>query len=186
MILVIMGVSGSGKTTVGSFLSEKLGWTLYEGDDYHPKENIEKMGKGIPLTDQDRTPWLLLLHDIIQREMAAGTNAILICSALKKLYRQLLLFGRCALHSSHGVAEGGARVKDGLEGVLFAFLQGSFQLIQERVQARRGHFMSPSLLQSQFDALEPPSSAENALTVDIQKSMSEITAEIERTLSAHL
>ncbi|XP_035291839.1 probable gluconokinase isoform X1 [Anguilla anguilla] len=185
MILIIMGVSGSGKSTVGSLLSEKLGWTLYEGDDYHPKENIEKMASGIPLTDQDRTPWLLLLHDIIQREMAAGTNAILVCSALKKLYRQLLLFGRCALDGGGG-AGGGAGVGDRLEGVLFAFLQGSFQLIQERVQARGGHFMPPSLLRSQFDTLEPPSPAENALALDIRDGMPEIAAEIERALSAHL
>ncbi|KAJ8413924.1 hypothetical protein AAFF_G00065220 [Aldrovandia affinis] len=162
-------------TTVGSFLSEKLGWTMYEGDDYHPKENIEKMASGAPLTDQDRTPWLLLLHDIIQREMAAGTNAILLCSALKKLYRQLLLFGR-----------GGSCERDALEGVVFAYLHGSFQLIQARMQARTGHFMSPSLLQSQFDALEPPSPAENAITVDIQNGTPEIAAEIELALSARM
>ncbi|KAJ8262805.1 hypothetical protein COCON_G00152620 [Conger conger] len=184
MILIIMGVSGSGKTTVGSFLSAKLGWTLYEGDDYHPKENIEKMASGVPLTDQDRTPWLLLLHDIIQREMAAGTNAIVICSALKRLYRQLLLFGRCALAGAGAGA--GAEARDTLQGVLLAFLQGSLEQIQERVRARSGHFMPVALLQSQFDALEPPSPAENALTLDIRKGPLEMASEIERALSAHL
>ncbi|KAG9337200.1 hypothetical protein JZ751_029680 [Albula glossodonta] len=178
MILIIMGVSGSGKTTVGSFLSEKLGWTLHEGDDYHPKENIDKMASGVPLTDQDRTPWLLLLHDIIEREMSAGSHAILICSALKKLYRQLLLFGREAL--------GGACQREAMEGVVFAFLSGSFQLIQARMVARKGHFMAPNLLQSQFDTLEPPSLSENAVTVDISKSLPEIVAEIEAAISTRL
>ncbi|KAJ8285423.1 hypothetical protein GJAV_G00026640 [Gymnothorax javanicus] len=198
MIIIIMGVSGSGKTTVGSLLAQKLGWRLYEGDDYHPKENIDKMASGAPLTDQDRIPWLLLLRDIIQREMAAGNNAILICSALKKQYRQLLLFGCEVPGRGQGVAAGmfggGAGVKDQqdsmsgtqdrLQGVLFAFLQGSFHLIQERVQARRGHFMPHSLLQSQFDALEPPSPAEDALILDIQKGAQEIAAEIQRALPA--
>ncbi|XP_036383754.1 probable gluconokinase [Megalops cyprinoides] len=177
MILVIMGVSGSGKSTVGSFLSKKLGWPLHEGDDYHSKENVEKMASGVPLTDQDRTPWLLCLHDIIQREMCAGTNAILTCSALKKLYRQLLLFGSRALNPSSA-----SHSPDSVGGVLFAFLQGSYELIHARMVARRGHFMAASLLQSQFEMLEPPSESENALTVDIQKSVPEIAAEIERAV----
>ncbi|KAJ7994341.1 hypothetical protein DPEC_G00264860 [Dallia pectoralis] len=87
-------------TTLGSFLSHKLGWPLYEGDDFHPQQNVEKMSRGEPLTDQDRLPWLLKLHDVIQRELSSGCNAIVVCSALRRLYREILLFGSKALTSS--------------------------------------------------------------------------------------
>ncbi|KAL0979816.1 hypothetical protein UPYG_G00190100 [Umbra pygmaea] len=100
MIYVVMGVSGCGKTTLGAFLSRKLGWRLHEGDDFHPQENVAKMSRGEPLTDQDRLPWLLKLHDVIQRELSSCRNAIVVCSALRRLYRQVLLFGSKALTSS--------------------------------------------------------------------------------------
>ncbi|XP_048854850.1 probable gluconokinase [Brienomyrus brachyistius] len=178
MILVIMGVSGTGKSSVGKYISDKLGWTLYEGDEYHPKENIEKMSRGEPLTDQDRTPWLLHLHDIIQRELSSGANSIVICSALKKSYRQMLLFG--------SAPQPQACQHETVDSVCFAFLHGDFQLIHRRLLARRDHFMSADLLRSQFDALEPPTDPENAFAVDIKKSIPEVSSQIERIVSARL
>ncbi|XP_018614948.1 probable gluconokinase [Scleropages formosus] len=178
MILIIMGVSGSGKTCVGTYLSEKLGWTLYEGDDYHSKESIDKMARGEPLTDQDRIPWLLQLHGIIQREITSKANAIVLCSALKRAYRQMLLFGRTCLPSSDSPTA--------VDGVWFAFLHGPFKLIQERLEAREGHYMSAALLQSQFDTLEPPVDTENAFSVDVQRSIPEVASDIESALSVRL
>ncbi|KAL4630122.1 putative gluconokinase [Arapaima gigas] len=175
MILVVMGVSGSGKACHLTCLSLQLGWRLHEGDDHHPWENIEKMARGEPLTDQDRIPWLLQLHGIIQREISAGANAIVTCSALKRAYRQMLLFGETPRPC------GGS--PPAREGVWFAFLHGPFRLIQERLVARKGHYMSADLLQSQFDALEPPADAENAFTVDIQRSVPEMASDIERAIS---
>ncbi|XP_066567189.1 probable gluconokinase isoform X2 [Amia ocellicauda] len=181
MILVLMGVCGSGKTAVGSFLANQLGWTLFDGDDYHPMENIDRMAKGIPLCDEDRIPWLLVLHDIILREMSSGRNAILICSALKRVYRETLLFGTEISNLKCREEQ-----RDRVKGILFVYLHGSIELISKRMATRKGHFMAPSLIQSQFDILEPPSASENSITLDIEKSIPEIAAEIESALPSYL
>lgn len=144
MILVMMGVSGSGKTTVGLALSRELGWPWYDADDYHPASNVEKMRAGTPLTDADRWPWLDGLNALLRAEQARGASAILGCSALKQVYRD--------------------RLAAGLVDIRWVHLQGSFELIQSRLQARKGHYMPATLLQSQFATLEAPS---DALALDI-------------------
>ena len=141
---ILMGVSGSGKTTIGSLLAGRLGWNFYDADDFHPPANIAKMAAGIPLNDDDRTPWLAVLHELIASSLRENRPGVLACSALKKHYRQILLAGN--------------------RDVQLVYLKGSFELIQERMAARSGHYMQPVLLQSQFDALEEP---DDALTVDI-------------------
>ena len=145
MVLIIMGVAGCGKTTVGRMLSEKLGWKYFEGDEYHPKENVAKMSAGIPLNDDDRKPWLLKLRSIIEDALALGTNIILTCSALKESYREIL------------------KVND---DVKFIYLKGSYELIESRMKLRKDHFMKPGMLKSQFDALEEPT---EAIIIDIDQ-----------------
>uniref|UniRef100_A0A8C6Y871 Gluconokinase n=1 Tax=Naja naja TaxID=35670 RepID=A0A8C6Y871_NAJNA len=164
-----MGVSGSGKSTVGTLLADKLGWKFYEGDDYHPEENRKKMAEGIPLTDQDRIPWLCHLHEILMREHASGQSVILACSALKKMYR-------CILETE--------KLESTPRKILFVHLAGPIELIASRLEKRRGHFMPPSLLQSQFDTLEPPCAPENFITVSLEKPVSETVSEIERHLKS--
>ena len=154
-VLIIMGVSGSGKSVVGKALAEKLGWTFFDGDDYHPKLNVEKMSKGIPLNDDDRRPWLLTLHGLIQKELESNQSAILASSALKQSYRDLL--------------------KGKLENVTFVYLKGSFDLILSRMKARTDHFMKAGMLKSQFATLEEPA---DALTVSIDASVPAIVQEI--------
>ncbi|XP_005296866.2 probable gluconokinase isoform X1 [Trachemys scripta elegans] len=176
VLLVVMGVSGSGKSTVGSHLAAKLGWKFYDADDYHPTENTKKMAQGIPLNDQDRIPWLCKLHDILMREESAGQSVILACSALKKMYRRILVSGGDAVYSKSD------QLDSATGKVLFIHLDGSMELIASRLEKRRGHFMAPELLQSQFDTLEPPSAPENFITVSLEKSVSEIVSEIEKSL----
>ncbi|XP_029296073.1 probable gluconokinase [Cottoperca gobio] len=175
MIYIIMGVSGCGKSALGAFLSDKLGWPLHEGDSFHPQGNIEKMARGEPLTDQDRLPWLLKLHDIIERERRSRSDALVACSALKHLYRQILLYGSKALAGPHQDILPAAS-----PDVFFLFLHGDYELIQERMVARRGHYMKADLLCSQFDVLEPPSDKENVLLLDIRRSITDITMEVEK------
>lgn len=151
MIIILMGVSGSGKTTIGEKLSERLGWRFYEGDDFHPKANIEKMHKGIPLTDEDRAPWLEALSELIGSVDQAHKSAIIACSALKEDYRE--------------------RLKERAINVKFVFLKGSYDLIEKRITQRHGHFMNPELLKSQFDTLEEP---EKVLVIDVSKTPEEI------------
>lgn len=134
-IIFIMGVSGSGKTTVGRLLSEKTGIPFFDGDDFHPTANKQKMKAGIPLTDEDRQGWLEALHTLAEKE-SNNKGAIIACSALKEKYRQQL---SADLHQPFWV-----------------FLTGSFELIEQRLKNRTSHFMPPALLQSQFDALEIP------------------------------
>ncbi|KYO20738.1 probable gluconokinase [Alligator mississippiensis] len=178
--LVVMGVSGSGKTTVGSHLAEKLGWKSYDGDDYHPPENKKKMAEGIPLNDQDRIPWLCKLHDILMREESSGQNAILACSALKKMYRRILVSGTEAAYSKNDELE---KQKETAAGkILFIHLDGPKELIAKRLEKRKGHFMPSELLQSQFDALEPPTAPENFITISLEKSVSEVVSEIVKSL----
>ncbi|CAN9513149.1 unnamed protein product [Ophioblennius macclurei] len=176
MIYIIMGVSGSGKSTLGKSLSEKLGWPLHEGDDFHPQENIEKMARGEPLTDQDRLPWLLKLHEVIQRERRSGSDALVLCSALKHHYRQILLNGSKALTLSTTSEV----LPPGFPDVFFLFLHGNYDLIHERMVARRGHYMRADLLRSQFDVLEPPLDEENVLSLDIRRSIADMVIEVEK------
>jgi gluconokinase len=159
MVIVVMGVSGSGKTTVGQLLADALGAEFAEGDAYHPPANIEKMRRGIPLEDADRWPWLQTLAAQIDRWLAAGTPVVLACSALKQRYRDILAKGR--------------------PGVRFVYLEGDKALIRLRLDRRRGHYMPANLLDSQFATLEPPS---DAITVDVAGAPEAIAATIIRKL----
>jgi len=138
MIILLMGVTGSGKTTVGHALAAELGWKFADADDFHPAANVAKMRAGIPLEDADRTPWLHALQDAIVDWLSHGDSVVLACSALKASYRNLL------------------RVSTDVKVV---YLRGSFELIQHRLAERHGHYMNPTLLQSQFDTLEEPTDA---------------------------
>jgi gluconokinase len=157
-ILVIMGVSGSGKSTVARPLAARLGWTFQEGDDLHPAANIAKMKAGTPLTDADRAPWLAAIGAWIDRQIGAGAPGIVTCSALKRAYRDQLAGGR--------------------PQVKFVYLRGAEALIAARVAQRTGHFMPPSLLDSQFADLQPPGPDENTLTVDIDQPVATQVADI--------
>ena len=161
MIVIIFGVSGAGKTTVGELLARELGWHFLEADDFHPEVNIEKMRSGHPLTDEDRAPWLERLRDQIKRSLTAGERTVLACSALKRKYRQRL------------------RVDD---EVKLVFLRGSYALISEQLSHRRGHFFDPALLQSQFDDLEEPKPDERALTIELGRRPHELVKEIKEEL----
>jgi gluconokinase len=155
MVIVLMGVSGSGKTTVGVPLAQALGGEFVEGDDYHPPANIAKMRQGIPLEDADRRPWLATLSAEIGRWLAAGRTVVLACSALKRSYRAIL--------------------RDGRPGVRFVHLTGSAPLIRARLAGRQGHYMPASLLDSQLAALEEPL---DAIVVAIDRPPAEIVASI--------
>jgi len=148
---VVMGVSGSGKTSVGKSLASELGWDFYDADDFHPPENVAKMASGIPLNDADRAPWLAALHDLISSSLKADRPGILACSALKQRYRQQLL--------------------DGNDGVQIVYLKGSYDLIWSRMAVREDHYMKPHMLQSQFEVLEEP---HDALAVDISMPIEKI------------
>jgi gluconokinase/shikimate kinase len=160
-VLVIMGVSGSGKSTVGGLLAGRLGWDLAEGDDLHPEANVAKMHAGEPLTDEDRWPWLERIADWIRAHTEAGTPGIVTCSALKKRYRDVLRS----------------------EGVVFVFLEGSRDKISDRLASRHGHFMPPSLLESQFEALEAPTAEENFISLSVSAPPAEEAQEIITRLS---
>jgi gluconokinase len=157
--VVLMGVSGSGKTSIGQALSTRLGWSFYDGDDYHSPKAIEKMSHGIPLNDEDRHPWLEALSDLVSDKHEAGENLVLACSALKKSYRRHL--------------------RSANEDLQFVYLEGDFELIWSRMQARLDHYMKPEMLQSQFEALEIP---EDALKVNIKQPISRILEEIIRVI----
>ena len=142
-VIIIIGVSGSGKTTIGRLLSGELGWKYYEGDDFHPPANIEKLKHGVPLDDADRKPWLESLRDLIRNCLEQNDSAVVACSALKQRYRDFLLVD---------------------ERVILIYLKGDYELIRERLSKRRGHFLNPNLLDSQFAALEEP---KTAMQVDV-------------------
>ncbi|KAM8983651.1 LOW QUALITY PROTEIN: putative gluconokinase [Ara ararauna] len=178
VLVVVMGVSGAGKTTVGSRLAAKLGWKFYDADDYHSPENKKKMAEGIALNDEDRIPWLCALHDILRREHLSRQDAVLACSALKKMYRHVLVSGASAIESNHPEQP---RENPALQ-VLFVHLDGPVDTIAGRLEKRRGHFMPPELLKSQFDTLEPPRVPENCVTVSLEKSLPEVVLEIERAI----
>ncbi|XP_009462311.1 PREDICTED: probable gluconokinase [Nipponia nippon] len=136
------------------------------------------MAEGIPLNDEDRIPWLCALHDILRREDSSKQNAILACSALKKMYRRILVSGTSAIESNQPEQPG---EKAALK-ILFVHVDGPIDVIAARLEKRRGHFMPPELLKSQFDTLEPPSAPENFITVSLEKSLPEIVLEIERAV----
>jgi gluconokinase len=162
-----MGVSGSGKTTVGSAFARALGVTFVEGDDYHPRENVERMSRGIALTDSDRAVWLRLLADRIAEATSAGVGLVLTCSALKRAYRDIL------------------RSKAAAGEPRFIFLRGSRALIAERLACRRGHFMPAALLGSQFETLEEPTADEEAWVYNISDTPGEIVASLTERARAH-
>jgi gluconokinase len=162
MAVVIMGVSGSGKSTVASLLAQTLGWQFQEGDRLHPPENVAKMSGGTPLSDDDRIPWLRRIAAKIDAWRAEGVSGVLTCSALKRSYRDIIIGDR--------------------PGVRLVYLKGSPELIRRRLAARSGHFMPPALLDSQFTILEEPSPDERPVVVDIGGSPDEITVEIVRRL----
>ncbi|XP_064147263.1 probable gluconokinase [Loxodonta africana] len=174
--LLLMGVSGSGKSTVGALLASQLGWKFYDADDYHPEENRMKMGKGIPLNDQDRIPWLCNLHGILLREVASGQRVVLACSALKKMYRDILIRGS---DGAPQTCDESSKEEKLPEVKLFVVhLSGSSEVISGRLLKRKGHFMPPDLLLSQFNTLEPPSAPENFIQVSVDQELSEIITTI--------
>jgi gluconokinase len=159
--IVVMGVSGCGKSLIGALLAQRLGAGFDDADDFHPASNKEKMSRGIPLTDEDRWPWFRILRErILERRMQGGTH-IVACSALKEAYRDRL------------------RGDDGAADLVFVYLKGSRELVGGRLAARRGHFMPPGLLDSQFAALEEP---RDAITVDVAGAPEEMVAQIIRAL----
>ncbi|XP_010631208.1 probable gluconokinase isoform X1 [Fukomys damarensis] len=160
-------------------LASELGWKFYDADDFHPEENRVKMGKGMPLTDQDRRPWLCNLHDILLRDTASGQRVVLACSALKKMYRDILIRGEDSVPPKCGESKEGKLAKVQL---LVVHLSGSFKVISERLCKRQGHFMPPELLQSQFDTLEPPTAPENFIQVSVDKKLSEVITTVMETL----
>ena len=155
-VLVVMGVSGSGKSTVAGLVAGRLGWDLAEGDDLHPPANVAKMQAGEPLTDDDRWPWLESIAGWIRGHTAAGTPGVVTCSALKKRYRDIL----------RG------------QGVMFVFLEGGKDRISDRLASRHGHFMPAALLASQFEALEAPTEDENFITLCVSATPAEVAQEI--------
>jgi gluconokinase len=157
-----MGVSGSGKSTIADSLAERLGWRYEDGDRFHPPGNVAKMSAGHPLTDQDRWPWLQAIADEIDRVCQSGERAVIACSALKRAYRDILVHGR--------------------RDVRIVFLNGTQDLIAARLAARKGHFMPPGLLDSQFRTLEPPGPDETPVTVSIDASVEAVVDDIIRQL----
>jgi gluconokinase len=158
MIVILMGVTASGKTTVGRMLAAELGYQFYDADDFHPRANIDKMRRGIPLNDADRLPWLETLRDLVRRCLAEYRQAVLACSALKDAYRQYLLID---------------------PQVTLVYLKASQNLIRQRLLQRRGHYMNPALLESQFATLEEP---KRAIEIDASLSPEEIVGAIRHQL----
>lgn len=158
MIVIVMGVVGAGKTTIAKLLARELGWEFADADDFHPVSNVEKIRRGIPLTDEDRAPWLQILHDAISRRIASGTDLVLACSALKRAYRRILHPG---------------------PDVDFVYLKGPAALIAERLHARHGHFANEQILASQLQDLEEPA---DATTIDIAATPEEIVRQIKKAL----
>lgn len=159
MIIILMGVTGCGKTTIGKQLAHELNWRFYDGDDFHPAANVEKMRSGIPLTDADRDPWLAILQNLIRDKLQTNQSAILACSALKQKYRD--------------------RLQVDPQNVRIVFLQGDFDTIARRLSARTNHYMDPNLLTSQFEALEEPN---DALVVNIAATPEAISSRIKSEL----
>jgi gluconokinase len=159
MVILVMGVSGSGKTTIGQMLSAQLNWPFVDGDSLHSAANVAKMAAGIPLTDEDRAPWLQSIHDVMEGWRLQQKNGIVASSALKEKYRRILLTS---------------------PEIKIVYLRGSYELIYSRMQHRPGHYMKPEMLQSQFAALEEPT---DAIVVDIAAPAKEIVANIRQKLA---
>jgi gluconokinase len=158
MVILLMGVTGSGKTTVGVALAETLSWRFADADDFHPPANVAKMRAGIPLTDDDRAPWLAALHTAIDGWLNSESDVVLACSALKQAYREQLMFS---------------------PEVRLVYLRGTHELIAQRLSQRHGHYMDPELLPSQFATLEEPA---NAVDVDVDADVPDIVAQIRAAL----
>ncbi|CAH1543963.1 D-gluconate kinase, thermostable [Vibrio jasicida] len=154
--VVVMGVCASGKTTIGEHLAEKLGRKFIDGDNLHPRANIQKMASGQPLNDDDRKPWLERIRDAAYSLESKNEHGIIVCSALKKIYRD--------------------QIRDGNENVSFLFLDGSKELILERMRARQGHFMKENMVNSQFETLERPENEPRTIFVDIDATIEEVVA----------
>lgn len=161
--LIVMGVSGSGKSTIAEALAERLSWRFEDGDAFHPASNVAKMSAGHPLTDEDRWPWLKAIADEIGRVCDGGGHIIIACSALKHTYRDVLRAGR--------------------RDVRFVFLMGTQDLIANRLAQRKDHFMPPGLLASQFNTLEVPESGEHVIAVSIDASVDAIVADVLQQLN---
>jgi len=161
--VVVMGVSGVGKTTVGKLVAARLQCPFRDADSFHPKANIEKMSRGEPLTDDDRWPWLQAIADWIEEHRKAGTTGVVTCSALKRAYRDIVT------------------AKQSPDARL-VYLKGDYALIAARLKARKGHFMPPELLKSQFDDLEEPGAEEKPITVTVEETPDEITDDVMRAL----
>jgi gluconokinase len=157
-VIVVMGVASSGKTSLGERLAERLGWPFRDADSFHPPANVAKMSGGIPLTDEDRKPWLAAIAAWIDELRATGGNGIVTCSALKRAYRDVIVGGR--------------------PDVALVYLKGSRELIGQRMAARQHHFMPPALLDSQFATLEEPGADENPLVVQVEASKDAIVEQV--------
>jgi len=158
-VVILMGVSGAGKTSIGQLLATSLNWTFFDGDDFHPKTNVEKMRRGVALTDEDRDAWLTALERLIRDLTAGGRPAVIACSALKQTYRDRLIGNR--------------------NDVVLVYLKGSYNLTRQRLLGREDHFMKADLLASQFDTLEEP---EGVLSVDASQAPDAIVREITQHL----
>lgn len=161
MIVLLMGPAGSGKTTVGKMLAEQLSWEFADADDFHSHKNKEKMSRGIPLTDEDRLPWLQSIREAMQQWLRQERNVVLACSALKRSYRDLL------------------GVRSDAKDIKLVYLRGSYDLLLERLHSRKGHYMKEQMLASQLADLEEPN---DALTIDSAKSPEEIVSEVRKHL----
>jgi gluconokinase len=161
--LIVMGVSGSGKTTIGEKLAARICWRYEDADTFHPPSNVAKMRAGQPLTDEDRWPWLKAIAAEIDRVCATGERVVIGCSALRRAYRDVLVHGR--------------------NNIRIVYLKGTQALIADRLGRRKGHFMPPGLLTSQFKTLEPPTGDEHAVTVSIDGSVETIVEDILRQLA---
>lgn len=163
-VLVVMGVSGSGKSTIGTQLALALHWDFEDGDWFHPARNIDKMHAGMPLTDEDRAPWLIAIADFIDQARLAGNRVVIACSALKRRYRAVIVGNR--------------------PDVRLVYLKGDMELISRRVATRHEHFMPTSLLESQFEALEEPGPDERPIVASIAPRPREIVTQILADLQA--
>jgi gluconokinase len=160
MIIILMGVAGSGKTTIGRMLAEDLNWSFHDADDFHPPENVRKMGQGIPLTDVDRQPWLEAIAALSRDLLMAGQPAVITCSALKRTYRQVLCVDP--------------------DQIQFVYLKADYAILLRRLHERKDHFMKPEMLRSQFETLEEP---HDALIVDADRTPEVIIQDIKQRLA---